>query len=880
MKTFLLGYSMKQATAGILRGGLAAVYAVFLVSVLWLVRDYSPDYIIDRIIPYGIPPLLSFACAAFLSIFVLTLEQVRMESILFAVICAAFAVLNADILLIGIITDPALALMVSRIDHFFLVLILLGANLHLVYLVCEKRRGWWMVRAAYGIGLIMAPLTQTSLYFQGVYTYYWGFFAKKAILYDIMSLLWLAGTVYGIIILWQARRHTADPHKKDTIKYLILGFFFAAGLSLTNTPAIYGYEIYPLGTFIFISLILLAYGLFKYNLHIAFQQLRAVIFTIGLFVLLSGIGLIPWWNLNGARQPFSMIAGIFLVVLLYHPVQRLWDALLNLVIRRSADRIQKEYYALTVRLSGIHHIKDIYREIRDWLFRVLFNSRCAMVFFDADTRTFSGWRAWNPGHAYGFFQTPENLPETQNSWRIPADHPLLKKILAESPVILTRAAIDRWRTGLSGSPSDHTDWLQEAGIIIPVYSRSRLIGILIIGARRNRRSYTGAEKQVIRNLGVVLGPVIENARIMERLEGLVEKRTRDLKHALAAIRKKNENIVKNHSIIKKQNHIFLSLFDTSTKIHAIKEFEELFAFTISHLKSLFPDFGFAIIFEGERAGVFETGAFAGITDSERKILLEQIRHLTSPDIDRHLKQDSIGRPETFWTILPMKGRDERIIGKMVIKGPGLDSFTRKVMSIFLGQVSSAAQNRLLLRRLETMAATDGLTGTANRIFFDRACEKALKRAIMYPNVYFSLLVIDINGLKKINDQYGHIKGDEMILAVAGMLKSICRGTDVLSRFGGDEFALLLPSTDSRQAAHVVRRIRDKENDLTLFCIDDSGRNVRIPIRISIGSAGSDEVAPENVLSLADDRMYTDKKQYYRRLINDGDARDAPSAGNP
>ncbi len=103
---------------------------------------------------------------------------------------------------------------------------------------------------------------------------------------------------------------------------------------------------------------------------------------------------------------------------------------------------------------------------------------------------------------------------------------------------------------------------------------------------------------------------------------------------------------------------------------------------------------------------------------------------------------------------------------------------------------------------------------------------------------------------------------------------------MLSRFGGDEFALLLPSTDSRQAAHVVRRIRDKEKNLTLACIDNSGRKMRIPIRISIGAAGSDEVAPENVLSLADDRMYTDKKQYYRQLTIERDALDSTSAVNP
>lgn len=881
MNPFFPGYTRKQMAVAILRIGLVSAYGILMVCAVALIRDYPMGHIIDRIVPYGLPPLLSFSCAAFLSIFVLTLEQTRTESLLFAVICAALAGLNADILLIGIITDPQTALMISRIDHFFLVIILLGANLHLTYLVCDKRDHWWVVWLAYGIGLAMAPLTQTSIYFQGVYTYYWGFFAQKAILYDIMSLLWLAGTVYGITILWNARRHARDPHTKDTIKYLILGFMCAAVLSLTNTPAIYGYEIYPLGTFIFISLLLLAYGLYKHNIQIAIQQLRTVLFTIGHLVLLSGIGFLPWLVLADRRKPFAMIAGILLVVLSYKPVQRVWDAALNLVIRRSSDRMQKEYYALTVRLSGIHHIRTVYREIRDWLFLVLLNSRCAMVFFDADTKTFSGWRAWNPHHDAGFFRATADQPDEETTWQIPPDHPVLKKILSETPAIITRTTIERWMA-VSAVMPDGEDWLREAGVIVPVYSRSRLISILIIGSKAIGRSYTGSEKQMIRNLGVVLGPIIENARIMERLERLVEKRTRDLKHVLTDIRRKNEDIVKKHSLIKKQNHIFLSLLDTSTKIHAIKEFEDLFAFTITHLKSLFPDFGFGIIFEGERAGVFETGAFVGITEPERNILLKLMKHLTTPDIDQRLKREMPDNVSTdqplgaegrnpFWTILPMQGRDERVIGKMVIKGLRPDPFTLNVISIFLGQVSSAAQNRLLLRRLETMASTDGLTGTANRASFDQAYKKTLKRARLFPDVHFSLFIIDVNGLKRINDQYGHAKGDEMILQVSGMLKSICRETDVLSRIGGDEFALLLPSTDSHQARHVVARIREKEKGLALTCIDKKGSPVHIPVRISIGTAGSDETTPEKVLNLADDRMYVDKEHYYQRITKAPDS---------
>lgn len=70
--------------AGILPIGLVSAYSILMVCAVALIRDYPPGHIIDRVAPYGIPPLLSFSCAAFLSIFVLTLEQTRTESLLFA----------------------------------------------------------------------------------------------------------------------------------------------------------------------------------------------------------------------------------------------------------------------------------------------------------------------------------------------------------------------------------------------------------------------------------------------------------------------------------------------------------------------------------------------------------------------------------------------------------------------------------------------------------------------------------------------------------------------------------------------------------------------------------------------------------------------------
>ncbi len=867
MNPILAAYTRRQVMAGILKAGLGLIYFLLLGASFWLIKDQDVGDVMRRIVPFGIPPLLSVLSAAFLSIFVLTLEQTRVESLLFSIICLVFAGLNLDIFLLGIISDPATALTISRIDHFFLVLVQIGANLHLSYLVCGKKDRWWVVYLGYGVGAVMALLTPTQYYFSGINHFFWGFFAKKAILYDVMSFLWMAATIYCVTILYSAYRKSTDPHRRDMIKFLIIGFVSSAALSLTNTPAIYGYELYPLGTFIFISLFLLAYGLFKYNLRIALQQLRSILLKVGHVALVFAAGLIPKMLLPEKYQYLAFAAGILMVAVLYHPLYKLWDALLNLLIRRSDDLLQKKFYQLTYRLSGIHHVRAIHQEICDWLFTLFMNTRCATVFYSESDSAFTGWATWNNLHAFGFFKSSGSIPEGDIPLTIPAAHPLVRRILSEKASLVTRAMLEKW-IAENRISSDSDDWLQQAGMVIGVFSKNQLICLVIIGNKINDRSYTRPEKEIFRNFGITMGPFVENAKLLEGLELLVEKRTRDLSAALFDVRRKNDKIIENNTIIKKQNRIFLSLFETSTQIHAIGEIGTLFEYTLNKLRSIFPRLGIGILLEGGRSEILESGAFQGLSDEEQRAVLKNRQHLEDADIGTRLNAETLAETDanSHWTVLPMRLKDRRAIGKMIIKGPPLDPITLKVISIFLAQVSSATQNKLLMRRLETIASTDGLTGVSNRSFFDQEYEKTLKNALQFPDVHFSILIIDINGLKRVNDRYGHDRGDEMIRQVADLLKSVCRETDVLSRIGGDEFALLLPGIRSHQAEAMIGRIREKEKNLRIQGFTKQQKQEEFFIRISIGVSGSDETHPENVIKLADQRMYEDKEAFYQHPV--------------
>jgi diguanylate cyclase (GGDEF)-like protein len=155
-----------------------------------------------------------------------------------------------------------------------------------------------------------------------------------------------------------------------------------------------------------------------------------------------------------------------------------------------------------------------------------------------------------------------------------------------------------------------------------------------------------------------------------------------------------------------------------------------------------------------------------------------------------------------------------------------------------------------LRKLQISAATDPLTGLYNRRFFDDYFEKELNRSIRYSH-RLALVVFDLHRFKDVNDRYGHPQGDVLLQMAAATLRKSLRTSDYAFRIGGDEFALLLPQTDTEQAAALSRRLR--------AAYESSIEPLRlgIPLALDYGLAVyADDGELEDVLMrVADERLY-------------------------
>jgi diguanylate cyclase (GGDEF)-like protein len=166
-------------------------------------------------------------------------------------------------------------------------------------------------------------------------------------------------------------------------------------------------------------------------------------------------------------------------------------------------------------------------------------------------------------------------------------------------------------------------------------------------------------------------------------------------------------------------------------------------------------------------------------------------------------------------------------------------------------------NARLFRQVRTLAISDSLTGLANYRYLIDILQGELERSGR-TNRAFSLLLMDLDGLKKINDRHGHVIGSRALCRVATILRLNSRSIDTAARYGGDEFALVLPETNTLAAEQVVERVRN--------CLLADGELPQLSLSIGIATFPKCGVTVQQLLEYADRALYAMKEQSKRGRV--------------
>jgi diguanylate cyclase (GGDEF)-like protein len=208
---------------------------------------------------------------------------------------------------------------------------------------------------------------------------------------------------------------------------------------------------------------------------------------------------------------------------------------------------------------------------------------------------------------------------------------------------------------------------------------------------------------------------------------------------------------------------------------------------------------------------------------------------------------------------------EEAIGTLALASRGKSRFrqdVREMLGVIANQVATSLENAQMYRKMETMATTDGLTGLTNHRSFQERFANLIERSARHEH-RAAILLCDVDHFKKVNDNFGHPVGDEVLRQVAKVLRTAVRVIDIPARYGGEEFAVVLESTDLDGALHLAERIRE---DVAKLEIQSDKGPLKVTMSIGVASFPDDSREQPVLIERADLALYHAKQSGRNRVV--------------
>lgn len=332
-----------------------------------------------------------------------------------------------------------------------------------------------------------------------------------------------------------------------------------------------------------------------------------------------------------------------------------------------------------------------------------------------------------------------------------------------------------------------------------------------------------------------------------------------------------ENVLEN---LRRNEELSRKFFEIEVSILSILNFEDLFERLLSEIKEKFgvPYVWLSMIEKSEISDLLQTMESSKALRNrlnviDRDTFLELIGHQTSP----RLVNDNL---EPYYRLLPqgqMYFMRSLAIAPLTFGGeiigslnqadlsrlryrPGMDTRFLRQLAV---KVSISLSNVSAHERVQWLAVRDPLTGLLNRRVMETVLGREFKRAVRYKTP-LSLAFIDLDDFKVVNDKYGHDRGDAQLRYVASQLKGMTRETDIVARYAGDEFVIILPGTTPREAQRLLERLQ-------LYFLNNplDQDGLAIPVSISYGLAAATDAGVTDAASLLSraDQMLCNVKRW-------------------
>jgi diguanylate cyclase (GGDEF)-like protein len=348
--------------------------------------------------------------------------------------------------------------------------------------------------------------------------------------------------------------------------------------------------------------------------------------------------------------------------------------------------------------------------------------------------------------------------------------------------------------------------------------------------------------------------------LLKTMDRTINKQFRMLHEANASLEDKvaerTAELEQNVKLLDKQRQSFASLVRYSLDIQKTDSLEQAGDLTLALAQHIDGQQVGLYVLRNDNFGGYRN--FDSLSSEYRQVLADH-----AVDVNNYRGLLDVARQVQQMHFFPIGSSEAAYQGFLVADATAGSAETGEAITILCAMLGAVIEQHSLTGRLHRLAHTDSVTGLHNRHYFtSQLKEKVDQYEASDGRSEFAVFVIDVNGLKYINDHYGHKCGDQMLEIVGTALAKFSRASDTVARVGGDEFYILLEAAGVEACETYATRLRDEMARLNMTIDQET-----LPITFSFGYATTATDPVKQLLISADERMYAEKKKHYASLAS-------------
>jgi len=692
-------------------------------------------------------------------------------------------------------------------------------------------RGRWL---PFAYGSLAAVITLVALgYFPE------GVIASGDKLYPVYGSRWVLVAIPLLILLvknlylfWKRLRTVDNPVLHNQTVSLLVSIFVLAVFTFASLLLPWGKE-FPISHFgNLIIAFILSYATIRHQLvDIRFILRRGLAWvTLGViggasyWLLLAILHTVLRFELDLTATLVATVAALSVAILIYRLRGVLFAALSKVLQGQSYD-YRQELSDFANKIQNVFSLGEQGAELLTLMTKAVGSKKACLLFVEAGSEDFTVQLV-----------EPKSEDNPLSGLRLRKHNPIVEYLMRErKPLTRQNLAIlpefrSLWESEKKGIQS------RDIELFIPLISRDRLIGILVLGKKQSGR-YRLEDFHLLEDVARQVAVSMEKEYLREQLR----QREQEL-----SIINRSSAIITSSLDIQKTYDSFIQqlkeLVDVSWAAIILIEDNEIYFMALS------SEVGSAWQV-GERIPISGT-AIEWVAAHRKALIQSDLSEESRFTTDKYYLEQ--GLRSIIYLPLTMNGE---VTGGAIVASCHPNAYSErhiKLLEELASRIAMSIENSRLYAKAEQKARIDGLTGLLNRHSLDELVTSEISRHSRYGGI-LSIIILDLDFFKAFNDNYGHLAGDNLLRQIGHIMKSSIRSADQAFRYGGDEFAILLPQTDIEAAHDVAERLRKR--------ITSEVKADYVPVTASLGLASwpADGIGQDEIIAAADAALYDAKR---------------------